>query len=48
MEKEILNRLKTIENQLYATKDVLTFVEAANYTGLSRSHLYKLTQNDLF
>ena len=28
---------------MYATKDVLTFVEAANYTGLSRSHLYKLT-----
>lgn len=40
---EIENRLSKIENLLIGTKEVLTFDEVANYTGLSKSYLYKLT-----
>jgi excisionase family DNA binding protein len=40
-------RLEAIENRLkmagLASKEVLTFEEAANFTGMSRSYLYKLT-----
>lgn len=36
-------RLSNIENLLIGTKEVLTFDEAAIYTGLSKSYLYKLT-----
>jgi excisionase family DNA binding protein len=36
-------RLQRIEAQLLSQKTVLTFDEAAEYTGLSKSHLYKLT-----
>ncbi len=36
-------RFKKIENRLLAQKAVLTFGEAAEYTGLSKSFLYKLT-----
>lgn len=39
----IENRLSQIENKLIGTKDVLSFDEVANYTGLSKSYLYKLT-----
>lgn len=40
-------RISAIENAVkmagLAGKDVLTFEEAATYTGLSKSYLYKLT-----
>lgn len=40
---EIEKRLINIENLLQSQKNVLTFDEAAQYTGLGKSHLYKLT-----
>lgn len=43
MEAIILSKLESIEKTMLGQKDVLTFDEACNYTGLSRSHLYKLT-----
>ena len=44
MTTEIESRLSIIEkNMLIGTKEVLTFDEAAIYTGLSKSYLYKLT-----
>lgn len=43
METKILERLSVIENLLYTQKSVLTFDEAAKFTGLSKSYLYKLT-----
>ena len=36
-------RLKNIENLLTGSKAVLTLEEVSNYTGFSRSYLYKLT-----
>ena len=36
-------RLKNIETALLSQKTVLNFDEIATYTGLSKSHLYKLT-----
>lgn len=36
-------RLDRIEKLLLGTKKVLTFDELVEYTGLSRSYLYKLT-----
>ncbi|AKQ44440.1 DNA-binding protein [Rufibacter radiotolerans] len=36
-------RLKNIESLLLTQKTVLNFDEAAAYTGLSKSYLYKLT-----
>ena len=36
-------RLKQLENRLLSQKAVLTFDEAAEFTGLSKSFLYKLT-----
>lgn len=36
-------RLSRIENMLLSQKTVLNFEEASVYTGLSKSHLYKLT-----
>ena len=36
-------RLTNIENSLAASKEVLTFDETANFTGFSKSYLYKLT-----
>ena len=36
-------RLSRIENMLLSQKKVLNFDEASAYTGLSKSHLYKLT-----
>lgn len=42
--QEILNKLNTIEQYtLLAAKNVLTLDDAALLTGLSRSHIYKLT-----
>ena len=39
----IIERLDRLERLLIANKDVLTFEETCNYTGISRSYLYKLT-----
>lgn len=36
-------RLSNIENLLLSQKAVLNFDEVAEFTGLSKSHLYKLT-----
>ena len=38
---EIKKKLKSIENMLYASKDMLTSPEAAKYVGISLSQLYK-------
>ena len=43
MNTELDERLSRIENMLLSQKTVLNFDEAAVYTGLSKSHLYKLT-----
>jgi excisionase family DNA binding protein len=47
---EIINKLNLIESRqakietlLLSQKPVLTFDELADYTGFSKSHLYKLT-----
>ena len=39
----ILERLDRLEKLLMANKEVLTFEETCDYTGISRSYLYKLT-----
>lgn len=39
----ILERLDRLEKLLMANKKVLTFEETCDYTGISRSYLYKLT-----
>jgi excisionase family DNA binding protein len=39
----ILERLNRLEKLLIGNKEVLTFDEACDYTGISRSYLYKLT-----
>jgi excisionase family DNA binding protein len=39
----ILERLVRLEKLLIGNKEVLTFDEASDYTGISRSYLYKLT-----
>ena len=39
----ILERLDRLERLLMANKEVLTFEETCDYTGISRSYLYKLT-----
>ncbi|GAA3560405.1 helix-turn-helix domain-containing protein [Snuella lapsa] len=39
----ILERLDRLEKLLIGQKEVLTFDEASDYTGISRSYLYKLT-----
>lgn len=41
--QRIYQRLDRIESLLLSQKTVLSFDEAAEYTGLSKSHLYKLT-----
>jgi excisionase family DNA binding protein len=40
---ELNQRLERIEYLLLSQKTVLNFDEASEYTGLSKSHLYKLT-----
>lgn len=40
---ELDERLNRIEDLLLSQKTVLNFDEVAVYTGLSKSHLYKLT-----
>ncbi|MBU2905204.1 helix-turn-helix domain-containing protein [Arenibacter algicola] len=39
----ILERLDRLEKLLIANKEVLTFEETCDFTGISRSYLYKLT-----
>lgn len=39
----IMERLDRLEKLLIGSKEVLTFDEASDYTGISRSYLYKLT-----
>lgn len=41
--KTIEDRLRKIEKLLLTKKEVLTFDEACNYTGISESYMYKLT-----
>ncbi|WP_166965151.1 helix-turn-helix domain-containing protein [Yeosuana marina] len=41
----ILERLDRLEKQLIGQKEVLTFDEACDYAGISRSYLYKLTSS---
>lgn len=42
---QILEKLDRIERMLRTNKSVLTIEEASDYTGISRSYLYKLTAN---
>lgn len=43
MWRDLDDRITMLEYQLKFQKSVLTFVEAAGYSGLSKSCLYKLT-----
>jgi len=43
--EEIKQQLDRIENSLVNQKEVLTLEEAAQYTGFSKSYLYKLTSS---
>ncbi|MFC4221336.1 helix-turn-helix domain-containing protein [Flagellimonas marina] len=40
---ELTEKLDRIERLLASNKEVLTFEETCEYTGISRSYLYKLT-----
>jgi excisionase family DNA binding protein len=40
---ELMERLERIERGVMMQKNVLTFEEAAMFTGLAKSYLYKLT-----
>lgn len=40
---ELMEKLDRIERLLASNKEVLTFEETCEYTGISRSYLYKLT-----
>ncbi len=44
---KIEERLDRIEKLLIANKKVLTFDEACDYTGISRSYFYKLTSKNI-
>lgn len=44
---KIEERLDRIERLLISNKKVLTFDEVCDYTGLSRSYLYKLTSSGI-
>ena len=41
----IIERLDRLEKLMIANKEVLTFEETCDYTGISRSYLYKLTSS---
>lgn len=43
MELKILEQLDRIEKLVRANKTVMSLEEASEYTGISRSYLYKLT-----
>lgn len=42
---DLQQRVSTLENLCYSTKEVLNLEEASLYLGISRSMLYKLTSN---
>lgn len=42
---EVKKYMDEMKDELYMVKEFLTIEEAAKYTGLSVSHLYKLTSN---
>lgn len=44
-ELSIEQRLTNIETLLTSQKEVLTFEEACNYAGVTKSHMYKLTSS---
>ena len=44
---ELEQRVKLLENVVFASKDVLTLEEASMFLGLSRSALYKMTHNNV-
>lgn len=41
----LFERLDRLEKLMVGQKEVLTFKEACDYTGISRSYLYKLTSS---
>ncbi|CAM4170431.1 helix-turn-helix domain-containing protein [Gillisia hiemivivida] len=43
---QLEDRLIRIEQLLLANKEVLTLEEACQYTGISRSYMYKLTSTE--
>lgn len=45
--KEVLNELRQIKNLLFENKTVLNVEELAQYTGLSKSKIYKLLSKKL-
>ncbi|MCK9639987.1 MAG: helix-turn-helix domain-containing protein [Prolixibacteraceae bacterium] len=45
--EEIEKRLSNIENMLLSQKNALTFDEGAIFTGIGKSHLYKLTSGGI-
>ncbi len=47
MEKTLEQRISNIEENLYLTKNVLSFEEASKFLNLSKSYLYKLTSANL-
>ena len=44
---KIEEKLDKIQSLLLGSKQVLTFEEACEYTGISRSYLYKLTSSGI-
>lgn len=47
MEKSIESRVSELEQQIFLTKNVLSFDEASLFLHLSKSYLYKLTSGNL-
>ena len=47
MEKSIELRVAELEQQIFLTKNVLSFDEASLFLHLSKSYLYKLTSDNL-
>lgn len=43
----VLEYLQRIEKMLLSQKNALTFDEGADFIGISKSHLYKLTMDNL-
>jgi excisionase family DNA binding protein len=47
MEKSIEARVSELEQQIFVTKEILSFEEASRFLNLSKSYLYKLTSGNL-
>lgn len=47
MENQFEKRITAIEEQLFLSKNVLSFDEASKFLNLSKSYLYKLTSGGL-